>query len=187
MKKKYILATILIFVFCLFALACAESPTTEQVTEKETILPTTTEKAIPPTTIAPPTTEPVDSMVQEFVKLGFTQAEAKEIKEIFATVGITEIHNVSYAVGSGIDSLQSFTCDIYDYHADKGGVSLQFTIDNRKLCYISMNGFYNTVTMQYDSVVLYDKWDENGEIDESSVGYRAVFDYKNQKITNYEE
>jgi hypothetical protein len=28
---------------------------------------------------------------------------------------------------------------------------------------------------------------ESSEIDESSVGYKAVFDYENKKITNYEE
>lgn len=207
MKKKYILATTLILVFCLFALACAESPTTEQVTEKEILLPTTTEKATPPTTIAPPTTKPVapkvDVMVQEFVKLGFTQTEAKEMKEIFAAVGITEIHNVRYAVGSGIDNLQSFTCDIYDYHADKGGVSVQFTVDKRQLCFISLNGIPTTKTdyayinifgnvkfktsNSKKSVTLYDIWDENGEIDSNATGYKAVFDYENKKITNYEE
>lgn len=160
-------------------------------TEKQTTPPTTTKKATPPTTVAPATTKPitpkVDAMVKEFVKLGFTQAEAKEMRKIFATVGITEISNVQAVGNAGIDNLQAFKCDIYDYHRDKGGVSVVFTVEKRRLCHISLNGFYNTVLMEYDNVVLYDIWNEDGTINEDAVGYKAVFDYENKKITNYEE
>jgi hypothetical protein len=41
--------------------------------------------------------------------------------------------------------------------------------------------------MEYDNVVLYDIWNEDGTINEDAVGYKAVFDYENKKITNYEE
>lgn len=177
-----------------------EKPTT---TEKVTTPPTTTKKAV--TTTAPVTEKAAkpkaDTMVSQFVALGFTQAEAKEMKKIFTTVGITEISNIKPAAGSGIDKLQSFTCDIYDYHRDKGGVSVHFTIDKRQLCFISLDGIPSTKTDAYinifgnvkfkttnstRSVTLYDKWDENGEIDESAMGYIAVFDYENKKITKYE-
>ena len=172
--------------------------TTEQVETTAKIQEPTTEKATTEIAI----TEKIDTMVQQFVQLGFTQGEAEEMKETFATVGITKISNIQFAIGSGIDNLQSFTCDIYDYHRDKGGVSVHFTIDKRQLCFISLDGIPTTKTdyayinifgnvkfktsNTTKSVTLYDKWDENGEIDDSAIGYLAVFDYENKKITKYE-
>lgn len=160
----------------------AEMPsTTEQQvienTEPKTESPITTE----------PATEKVDTMVQQFIQLGFTQIEAEKMKDIFSTVGITEISNIKAVGDSGIDNLQPFKCDIYTSRTDKGGPSLLFTIENRKLCHISLNGFYNSKYMEYDSVVLYDIWNENGEIDPNAVGYKAVLDYEGGKITNYEK
>lgn len=173
-----------------------EPPTTK---EEVTIPPTTTKKENnPPTTIAPKKT-----MVEQFKSLGFTQAEAEEMEDIFTTVGITEISNIRFAVGDGIDKLQTFKCDIFDYPASKGGVSVHFTIDKRQLCFISLDGIPTTkadyayinvlgnvkvkTSNTTTSVTLYDKWDENGEIDENAVGYKAVFDYENKKIENYKQ
>lgn len=200
--RKHILLVALCSTFLLFAVASTVSSgvaTTEQVETTAKVQEPTTEKAT--TEIA--TTEKVDTMVSQFITLGFTQAEAQEMKEIFATVGITEISNVHVAIGSGIDNLQSFTCDIYDYHKDKGGISVHFTVDKRQLCFISLDGIPTTKTdyayinifgnvkfktsNSTKSVTLYDKWDENGEIDNSAIGYQAVFDYEDKKITNYEE
>ncbi len=132
------------------------------------------------------TKEEVKTMAEQFTEIGFTDEEVKKMQEIFTTVGITEISNIKAAVGDGIDKLQSFKCDMYDSTSDKGGVVVQFTIDKRQLCYISVNGFYNTITMQYDSAVLYDILDENGEIIPDTVGYKAVLDNENKKITPYE-
>ena len=147
--------------------------------------------------------EQVVPMEQQFASLGFTEEEAEEMKKIFATVGITEISNIQYGLGDGIDNLQAFVCDIYDYHRDKGGVSVHFTIDKRQLCFISLDGIPATKTdyayinifgnvkfktsNTVKSVTLYDKWNEDGEIDESAVGYQAVFDYENKKIAEYEK
>jgi hypothetical protein len=149
------------------------------------------------------TTTKIDTMVQQFIQLGFTQAEAEKMKDIFSTVGITEISNIKAVGDNGIDNLQTYKCDIYDYRADKGGISLHFTIDKRQLCFISLNGIPTTKTNYYyinifgnvkaktsnstKSVTLYDIWDENGEIDNSAIGYQAVFDYENSKITKYEQ
>lgn len=176
----------------------------------QTEVPSTTEQQVvettEPKTESPITTEPVtekvDTMVQQFIQLGFTQAEAEKMKDIFSTVGITEISNIKAVGDNGIDNLQAFKCDIYDYRADKGGISLHFTIDKRQLCFISLNGIPTTKTNYYyinifgnvkaktsnstKSVTLYDTWDENGEIDNSAIGYQAVFDYENSKITKYE-
>lgn len=140
-------------------------------------------------------------MVEQFKALGFTQEEAEEMESIFNTVGITKIRNIRYALGTGIDDLQSFVCDIFDYSKDAGGVSVHFTIDKRQLCFISLDGIPATKTDYYyidifgnvkaktssgkKSVTLYDVWDDNGEIIPNAVGYKAVFDYENKKITAY--
>lgn len=175
-----------------------EHTTTQVETTAKTQEPTTKEQET-----NPPTTAPQNTMVKQFKSLGFTQAEAEEMKDIFATVGITEISNIQFAVGDGIDKLQTFKCDIFDYHASKGGVSVHFTIDKRQLCFISLDGIPTTkadyayinvlgnvkakTSNTTTSVTLYDKWDENGEIDENAIGYKAVFDYENRKIENYKQ
>lgn len=144
----------------------------------------------------------VYDMAAQFKALGFTDAEAANMKEIFTTVGITEISNIQAVGNAGIDNLQAFKSDIFDSRADKGGISIHFTIDKRQLCFISLDGIATTkVDYAYinifgnvkfktsngkTSVTLYDKWDENGEIDNNSIGYKAVLDYENKKIVNYE-
>ena len=125
-------------------------------------------------------------MVQQFISLGFTQAEAENMKAIFNTVGITEISNIQAVGNNGIDNLQVFNCDIYDYHREKGSPYIRFVIDKRQLCFISMDGLYGDSYSDRNNVELYDIWDENGEIDKSAIGYQAVFDYENSKITEYE-
>ena len=134
---------------------------------------TTTETAIIP-------------MVQQFIELGFTEAEAKKMEEIFNTVGITEVSSIQAVGNDGIDKLQTFHCDIYDYRKDKGSPYIRFVIDKRQLCFISIDGLYGDSYSERNNVVLYDIWNEDGEIDESAIGYQAVFDYENEKITKYE-
>ena len=181
MNHKYMTIIVLCCVFCLFAVACSEAPDTTTTTTEELVVVTTTEKE---TTV--PTTEAVDTMIDQFVSLGFTEEEAQEMKVIFETVGISEINNIQAVGDAGIDKLQAFKCGIYDSRVDKGGASLLFTVENRRICHISLNGFMNTMTMDYDSIVLYDIWNEDGTINEAAVGYKAVVDYENEKITKYE-
>ena len=142
-------------------------------------------------------------MEAQFKALGFTSDEAAKMKEIFTTVGIAEINTIQAGIGSGIDNLQSFTCNIYDSSADKGGLSVLFTIEKRQLCFISLNGIPTTnVDYAYinifgnvkfktsngkKSVTLYDIWNENGEIIPDEIGYKAVLDWGNKKITSYEQ
>lgn len=137
-------------------------------------------------------------MSEQFVALGFAEEEAQTMKEIFTTVGITEISNIEEGVGSGIDKLQSYKCNIFDYQSS---LSLHFTIDKRQLCFISLDGIPTTKTdyayinifgnvkfktsNSTKSVTLYDVWDENGEIIPDAVGYKAVFNYEEKKIENY--
>lgn len=170
---------------------------------EETLAPTVAPTAEPTPEPTPIPTPEVISMKTQFKNLGFTDVESEKMQEIFTTVGITEISNIQSALGSGIDNLQSFKCDIYDYHANKGGISVRFTVDKRQLCFISLDGIPTTKTdyayinifgnVKFktsngtQSVTLYDKWDENGEIDNNAVGYIAVFDYNNKKITKYEK
>ena len=133
------------------------------------------------------TAEQVVPMEDQFVALGFTEEEAEEVKVIFETVGITDISNIRATGNGSIDDLQAFQCDVYGSSADNGGMSLLFTVENRRVCHISLNGFYNSTLMKYDSVVLYDIWNEDGTINEDAVGYKNVVDYENGKITEYEE
>ena len=141
-------------------------------------------------------------MISQFKDLGFTDTEAENMKEIFTTVGITKISNIKAVGNAGIDNLQAFICNIYDSDPDKGGLSVHFTIDKRQLCFISLDGIATTkVDYGYinvfgnlkfktsngkKSVTLYDIWDENGEIIPNAIGYKAVLDYENKKITKYE-
>lgn len=161
-----------------------ETETVETTTETETteIMQETT---VPSTTEVETTVQYGSAMVEQFKSLGFTHEEAEEVAEIFKTVGITDISNIRAVGNNGIDSLQAFRCDIFDLQKDKGGPSLLFTVEKRKLCHISLNGFMNSNSLEYDSVVLYDIWNEDGTINYSAVGYKAVVDYKNGKITKY--
>jgi len=180
---------------------------TEPITE--TVLKEETQKKEPsestPSTKVAVETEPShetskeDTMIQQFIALGFTETEASKIQEIFTTVGITKISNIQFAIGDGIDKLQSFKCNIFDY---KTSLSLHFTVEKRQLCFISLNGIPTTkVDYAYinifgnvkfktssgkKSVTLYDIGDENGEIIPDAVGYKAVFDYDNKEIKAYE-
>ena len=145
---------------------------------------------------------PKEIMEMQFVWLGFTNDEAQEMSKIFKTVGITDISNIQTFGNAGIDNLQAFRCNIYDSDPDKGGLSVHFTVDKRQLCFISLDGIATTkVDYAYinifgnvkfktsnskKSVTLYDIWDENGEIIPNAIGYKAVLDYENKKITPYE-
>lgn len=163
---KNLLALLLsVVMVCLFCVGCGNTvDKTEVVSKTETIL-----------------------METQFKDLGFTDAEAQKMKEIFTTVGITEIYDIQSMAGSGIDKLQSFKAALYDTSVYKWGASTLFTIDKRQLCFISINSFKNNITGEYDSATLYDKWDENGKIDTNSIGYKAVLDYENKEIVDYEE
>lgn len=185
-----------------------EQSVVETVSEEKVVEPVqdkTEEKKATETSKKPSSEEttssapaPENTMVAQFQQLGFTEAEAKDLKSKFETVGITQISNIQTSIGSGIDDLQSYVCNIFNY---KNSLSLQFTIENRQLCYISLNGiptekvshlyinvFGNVKTKVVNSTksaVLYDLWDEDGEIIKNGVGYKAVFDYENSKITAY--
>lgn len=215
-KKMWYGVSIVFCVIGLVAFAIAGgitsemSMTPEERTERDARLGThlneeepivTTEMAETETTTKETETY-LQTMTEQFKALGFTESEALKMKEIFDTVGITEISNIQYALGDGIDKLQSFKCDIFDYHADRGGISAHFTIDKRQLCYISIDGIPTTKldyayinifgNVKYKtsnsarSVIMYDVWDDEGEIIPDAIGYKAVFDYENSKITPYE-
>lgn len=133
----------------------------------------------------------------QFTEQGFTADEAKILEEQFNTMGIKQIDNLTKMFGNGIDNLQSFNCTIYDYST----LTFNFTIENRKLCYAELSGI-PTEKMDYayinifgdvkiktkntvKSITFYDVWDENGEVIEDAIGYKAVFDYENKLIKEY--
>ena len=155
-----------------------ETTTFEQVTEVETTTELVTEEGT--------TVQYGSVMVEQFKSLGFTQKEAEKVEKIFKTVGITKISNIQAVGNNGIDKLQAFKCDIFDLQRDKGGPSLLFTVEKRQLCHMSLNGFMNSNSLEYDSIVLYDIWNEDGTINTNAIGYKNVVDYENGKITKYE-
>ena len=188
-----ILALIIIafscFVGALFSAPSDEQTEELQSTESEAItLEQTTEAEITTELItdAETTVQYGSAMVEQFKSLGFTQEEAEEVEVIFKTVGITKISNIQAVGNNGIDKLQAFRCDVFDSSRDKGGASLLFTVEKRQLCHMSLNGFMNSLTLGYDSVVLYDIWNEDGTINNDAIGYKYVVDYENGKITKYE-
>ncbi|MBR2972391.1 MAG: hypothetical protein IKC61_05645 [Clostridia bacterium] len=138
------------------------------------------------------------TMQQQFEELGFNEQEALTLVDKFTTMGLTDVSDIKTAVGDGIDGLQTFTAKVFDYET----LTLQFTIENRQLCYVSVNGFptetvdfyinffgnlkYKIVNTK-KNVIFYDIWDENGEIIEDAVGYKAVWDRENNTIKEYTE
>ena len=138
------------------------------------------------------------SLEEQFEDIGLTSEEAKEYAGIFEKLGIKEISNIEALIGTGIDNLQSFRCQLYDYQS----LQVNFTVDKRVLCYVEIAGLPSTKTEFYISmfgnlktkqvqttttVTMYDKWDDNGEIDNSKNPFLAVLDYENQSISDYTE
>ena len=185
-----VMIIVVAFVIVCFSIALFATPSGEQQPtgiETTTSEPTTAEEATTELVTEEKTTvQVVSAMVEQFKSLGFTQKEAEKVEKIFKTVGITEISNIQAVGNNGIDKLQAFKCDIFDSQRDKGGPSLLFTVEKRQLCHISLNGFKNSLTLQYDSIVLYDIWNEDGTINKDAIGYKNVVDYENGKITKYE-
>ena len=139
------------------------------------------------------------SIKHQFVEIGFNESEAQDLENKFNIMGLTEIRDIKLAIGNGIDGLQSFIAKVFDTEA----LTLQFTIENRQLCYVSLNGFRTEkiegvyvniwgnlkfkIVDSKASIVLYDIWDENGEIIEGATGYKAIYDYKNNLLSEYVE
>lgn len=76
-----------------------------------------------------------DNLVEKLCSFGFTESEAQEIREIFLLCGVTDIDGAKPTDSSAtIDGLIS-----YRYVIDKDR-TVWFTIDNRELFYIALNG-----------------------------------------------
>lgn len=176
---KPVMIIVVVFVVVCFAVAFFATPSDEKANLEQSMGAETTAEVVVED-------EAIVQMVEQFKSLGFTQEEAKEVETIFKTVGITKISNIQAVGNNGIDNLQAFRCDIFDSQRDKGGPSLLFTVEKRQLCHISLNGFKNSLTLEYDSIVLYDIWNEDGTINKDAIGYKNVVDYENGKITQYE-
>lgn len=147
-------------------------------------------------TLEEPSGNESSDISSKMVSLGFTEDEADRIRDIFTTVGITEMGSVKPGAGDGIDNLQSFIAPVFNSYQ----LQVNFTIENRTLCYIELAGIpaskYETYVSMFgkpkvrevDTVIaitLYDIWDENGEIAEGAVGYKAVYNNDKQTLTAY--
>ena len=84
---------------------------------------------------------PIDTMIDKLCSFGFTETEAYEIREIFLKCGLTNIDNAEPTnANATIDGLITYRVIIDDKR------TAWFTIDNRKVYYIGLNG-----TDVYDS------------------------------------
>lgn len=76
-----------------------------------------------------------DNLVEKLCSFGFTESEAREIREIFLLCGVTDIDGAKPTDSNAtIDGLIS-----YRYVIDKDR-TVWFTIENRELFYIALNG-----------------------------------------------
>lgn len=140
-----------------------------------------------------------ESLIDKFVDLGFTEEEATEMEAIFTTVGIGEIGEITTALGTGIDELQAFIAPIYDSNQ----LQVNFTVENRDLCYVAVAGvpgyepelyisFFGNLKVREKRTIhtidLFDRWvddtDYHQPIEDS---YLAKLDYENQEIVELEE
>ncbi len=152
------------------------------------------------------TTQKVDDMIAQFMDLGFTESEAKEIKDIFHEVGIKKISNISPTLGSGLDGEQHYVCNLYNYNPNTDCIKVSFNIVKREVHYVTIcfspygqlgsspdNNRYSNLILHdgikenshSDSITLYYKKLVNYEVDNSSNGYVAVYDYETHSISKY--
>ncbi len=145
-----------------------------------------------------------EMMISQFAALGFTDSEARNMQKVFENVGITKISNISkFAQGNGIDGEQGFYCDFYDFNVENDSIRLDFKIVKRELQIISISWArgknfpkidkYNDMLLlegvkesDYGSFVyLFYKKLKNFEVDDNSIGYRAVYDFQNHSVSKY--
>lgn len=172
-----------------------ESTTAEPTTEAET-----TAERIESTTETKAFTEQ-ELMIMQFETLGLTKSEAEEAQKIFENVGITKIRNISKELGTttGVDGEVRYNCDFSSFNRRSEGIGLTFVIMRRKIQRIDISHFphgntrnmYKSLTLfegvqESDSISLYYKKLKGYlEIDENSVGYRAVYDSSTHSVSKY--
>ena len=139
---------------------------------------------------------PEEDMLSKFENLGFTSDEAKTMTDIFQNVGISQIGEITTALGTGIDELQSFVAPVYDSNQ----LQVNFTIENRDLCYVALPGykpelyisFFGKLKVREERTIsmvdLFDRWvddtDYHQPIEDS---YLAKVDYENREIIELKE
>lgn len=145
------------------------------------------------------TVTPEEDMLSKFESLGFTLDEAKIMVDIFQNVGISQIGEVTTALGTGIDELQSFVAPVYDSEQ----LQVNFTVENRDLCYVALAGvpgykpelyisFFGNLKVREERTIsmvdLFDRWVDDTDYHQSiEDSYLAKVDYENQEITELKE
>ena len=141
------------------------------------------------------------TLTEQLMELGLTGAESKGIAEVFENVGIEKISNISKVLGSGIDREQRYVCHFYNFTPSEDCINVCFNIVKRKIQWIRIcfahgkaypeNNKYRELNVldgiqHVDYVTLYyRKLKSYLEVDESSVGYRAVYDFNTHSIRKY--
>lgn len=110
-----------------------------------------------------------------------------------------QIGEITTALGTGIDELQAFVAPVYDSNQ----LQVNFTIENRDLCYVALAGvpgykpelyisFFGKLKVREERTIsmvdLFDRWvddtDYHQPIEDS---YLAKVDYENQEIIELKE
>lgn len=204
MKKT--LVSVMLVLCCLFSIVGCGGDTSEPVdtsippsssnvqADEQTVPPDSSITSEPSNLPEEPNSNQSSDISQKMVGLGFTEDEAESIRDIFMTVGITEIGSIKSGPGDGIDNLQSFVAPVFNSNQ----LQVNFAIENRTLCFIELAGIPASQYEAYVSmfgklkvrkvdtsiaVTLYDIWDENGEIAEGEAGYMAVYNHDEQIIS----
>lgn len=147
-----------------------------------------------------------EMMIMQFEELGFANAEAVEMQKILKNVGIEKISNITGPLGSGVNGEEMYVCHFYDFNPNTDCIKVSFVTAKKKIqrisiCYSPYGklGEYSA-THKYkklklldgiqedthsDSVTLYYKKLKNMAVDENSVGYRAIYDYKTHSVSKY--
>lgn len=208
-----VLCTLLAMAFCVDGYALLPPTEPDTVVSGETDSDTEVSSKVDSDTDARVETVKTDSgtstdtlveltMTEQLMELGLTEAESKEIAEVFENVGIEKISNISKTLGSGIDGEQQYVCRLYNFNPNVDCIKVSFKIVKRKVQRIRIclspygqlgtypeSNKYRELNLldgiQHDAsgdcITLYYKKD----VDKNSVGYRAVYDFNTHSIRKY--
>ncbi len=169
---KRLLYLLLSFILC-FGLSACSSNTKKAITVSS--LASTPTKELSPTSQTETTYQ--EDPLKKWINIGFSESESLDINTIFTNLGITEIGTIESVSGTGINELQSFRTKIFG----TSNLQVNFTVEKRMLCYVEIAG----LSGPSQSVTMYDKWNDDGVIDNSKTGYMNKLIFESKEIVPY--